>query len=227
MAVVGRHHATPHRYNLRKNNKGVPAIHIVANSGGGNYWLAKQEPDGPRGYSIDRLKADGKTVWDGVHNNLALKHMGNMRRGDLVMYYHTGGERQAVGIMNVVKNPYPNPEEDNPRFIAVDVRYREHLKNPVTLDQMKAQPGFAKWEMLRISRLSVMPVPASIWKKIISMSASPPPAAAGGRRGRPAASRGGGDGSGSPRRGQSRSTTTTTRAAASRRSRPSKAARSR
>lgn len=134
------------------------------------YWLAKQEPSGPRGYSFDQLKADKKTVWDGVHNNLALKHMRDMKKGDLVLFYHTGDQRQAVGIMEIVKNPYPNPEEDNPRFIVVDVRYKERLKNPVTLEQMKKEPKFKDWELLRISRLSVMPVPADIWNQILKMS---------------------------------------------------------
>jgi len=135
-----------------------------------NHWLAKQEPDGPRGYDIDQLKSDGRTVWDGVHNNLALKHMRNMKKGDLVLYYHTGDQRQAVGIMEVVRGPYPNPEEDNERFIAVDVKYKKHLKNPVTLEQMKREPRFEDWELLKISRLSVMPVPGHIWNRILEMS---------------------------------------------------------
>lgn len=135
-----------------------------------NRWLAKQEPDGPRGYGIDQLKSDGRTVWDGVHNNLALKHMRNMKKGDLVMYYHTGDQRQAVGIMEVTRGPYPNPEEDSERFIAVDVKYKKHLRNPVTLEQMKKEPGFADWELLKISRLSVMPVPGHIWNRILEMS---------------------------------------------------------
>ena len=66
-----------------------------------NYWLAKQEPSGPRGYNFEQLKKDKTTVWDGVHNNLALKHMREMKPGDLVFFYHTGDERQAVGIMQV------------------------------------------------------------------------------------------------------------------------------
>ena len=135
-----------------------------------NYWLAKQEPDGPRGYNFEQLKIDKKTVWDGVHNNLALKHMKEMKKGDLVLFYHTGDERQAVGIMEITKNPYPNPEEDNPRFIVVDVKYKEHLSNPVTLEQMKKESDFKEWELLRISRLSVMPVPGKIWNKILKMS---------------------------------------------------------
>ena len=135
-----------------------------------NYWLAKQEPSGPRGYNILQLKKDKKTMWDGVHNNLALKHIRNMRRGDLVFFYHTGDERQVVGIMSVTSNPYPNPEEDNERFVVVDVKFKSLLVKSVGLDEIKKQKGLENWELLRISRLSVMPVPRSIWDLIIKMS---------------------------------------------------------
>jgi len=135
-----------------------------------NYWLAKQEPDGPRGYSFEQLKKDKKTMWDGVHNNLALKHMNNMKKGDFVFFYHTGKERQIVGVMEITSNPYPNPKEDNKRFIAVDVKYKKPLKRPVTLDELKKQKSFKNWELLRISRLSVMPVPKKIWNSIIKIS---------------------------------------------------------
>ena len=135
-----------------------------------NYWLAKQEPSGPRGYNILDLKKDKTTVWDGVHNNLALKHMRQMKKGDQVLYYHTGTERQAVGIMTITSNPYSNPKEDNERFIVVDVKFTKLFKKPVTLDEMKSQKSFKNWELLRISRLSVMPVPAPIWKTILKLS---------------------------------------------------------
>jgi len=135
-----------------------------------NYWLAKQEPSGPRGYNILQLKEDKKTIWDGVHNNLALKHIRNMRKGDLVFFYHTGDERQVVGIMSVTSNPYPNPEEDNERFVVVDVKFKSLLAKSVGLDEIKKQKGLENWELLRISRLSVMPVPKSIWDLIIKMS---------------------------------------------------------
>ena len=135
-----------------------------------NYWLAKQEPDGPRGYNFETLKKDKKTVWDGVHNNLALKHMREMKDGDLVLFYHTGDERQAVGIMEIVSEPYPNPKEDNKRFIVVDVKYKKSLKRPVTLDEIKKQKIFQNWELIRISRLSIMPVPKHIWDTIIDIS---------------------------------------------------------
>jgi len=137
-----------------------------------NYWLVKQEPSGPRGYNFLTLQKEKTTVWDGVHNNLALKHMRNMKKGDSVLYYHTGDERQAVGIMTVTSKPYPNPEEDNERFVVVDVKYKRQLDKPVSLAQMKKEKSFKNWELLRISRLSVMPVPKTIWDKIISLSKS-------------------------------------------------------
>ena len=135
-----------------------------------NYWLAKQEPSGPRGYNILQLQKDKKTMWDGVHNNLALKHIRNMKKGDLVFFYHTGDERQVVGIMSVISDPYSNPEEENKRFVVVDVKFKKLLKTPVTLDSIKKQKKFKDWELLRISRLSVMPVPKIIWDYIIKMS---------------------------------------------------------
>ena len=135
-----------------------------------NYWLAKQEPSGPRGYNFAKLQKEKKTVWDGVHNNLALKHINNMKKGDLAFFYHTGDERQVVGIMTIASNPYPNPKEDNKRFVVVDVKYNKKLKRPVTLDEIKKEKKFKNWELLRISRLSVMPVPKEIWNAIIKMS---------------------------------------------------------
>ena len=135
-----------------------------------NYWLTKQEPSGPRGYNFEQLKKDKKTVWDGVHNNLALKYMQKMKKGDLALFYHTGDERQAVGIMEITSSPYPNPNENNERFIVVNVKYKKPLKHPVTLEEMKREKKFKEWELLKISRLSVMPVPKEIWQQIIKMS---------------------------------------------------------
>ena len=135
-----------------------------------NYWLAKQEPSGPRGYNFSKLEKEKKTVWDGVHNNLALKHIRNMKKGDQVLFYHTGTERQAVGVMIVTTNPYPNPKEKEKRFVVIDVKFKKRLKQPVTLEEMKKQKKFKSWELLRISRLSVMPVPKPIWNEIIKMS---------------------------------------------------------
>lgn len=143
---------------------------IITKSEMVNYWLAKQEPSGPRGYNFEQLKKDKKTIWDGVHNNLALKHMREMKPGDLVLFYHTGDERQAVGIMEVTSKPYPNPKEDIERFIVVDVKYKKSLKHPVTLNEMKKEKKFKDWELIKISRLSVMPVPKQIWDAILKIS---------------------------------------------------------
>ena len=71
--------------------------------------------------------------------------MRSMKKGDQILYYHTGDERQAVGIMAVTSNPYPNPKEDNERFIVVDVKFKKQLKNPVTLEQMKKEKSFKNW----------------------------------------------------------------------------------
>ena len=93
-----------------------------------------------------------------------------MKKSDQVLFYHTGTERQAVGIMTITTNPYSNPKEKEKRFVVVDVKFKKRLKNPVTLQEMKKQKKFKDWELLRISRLSVMPVPKLIWNEIINMS---------------------------------------------------------
>ncbi|AIC17056.1 putative protein of unknown function DUF55 [Nitrososphaera viennensis EN76] len=132
-----------------------------------SYWLFKQEPST---YNYSQLEKDGKTVWDGVANNLALKHLRSVKKGDKAIFYHTGDERQAVGIMEVISDPYPDPKEKDESLVVVDVRPAGRLKKPVTLDQIKADSAFAQWELVRISRLSVMPVPEKLWERIMKMS---------------------------------------------------------
>ena len=132
-----------------------------------NYWLTKQEP---KSYNFSTLEKEKKTMWDGVHNNLAIKHMNNMKKGDLVFFYHSGDEKQIVGLMSITSKAYSNPNEKNDRFVVVDVKYKKRLKRPVTLDEIKKEKKFKDWELLRISRLSVMPVPKQIWDAIIKMS---------------------------------------------------------
>ena len=132
-----------------------------------NHWLAKQEPTS---YNFSTLEKEKKTMWDGVHNNLALKNINTMKKNDLIFFYHSGDEKQVVGIMTVASSPYPNPEEKNKRFVVVDVKYKKRLKRLVTLEEIKKVKKFKNWELLRISRLSVMPVPKQIWDTIITMS---------------------------------------------------------
>ncbi len=130
-------------------------------------WLMKTEPND---YSFDDLEREGSTPWDGVRNATALIHLREMKPGDELLIYHTGKEKQAVGIAEVISVPYPDPSADDERYVVVDIEPRRRLANPVTLKEIKADPAFADFALVRISRLSVMPVPAPIWKKILSMA---------------------------------------------------------
>jgi len=134
-----------------------------------NYWLVKQEPTA---YSYDILEEDRKTVWDGVHNNLALKHLRSMKKGDMALFYHTGDEKRIVGMIEITSNPFPNTKEEDERFVVVDVKPISRLKRPITLDEIKKDNKFKNWELLKISRLSVMPVPKNLWDEIIKRSNS-------------------------------------------------------
>lgn len=118
-------------------------------------WLLKTEPEA---YSYDDLAHEGGTVWDGVANNAALMHIRSMKAGDLAIIYHTGDERRAVGLAEITSDPYPDPQHDDPKLVVFDVRPLRRLANPVTLAQVKADPSFAAFDLVRQARLSVMPV---------------------------------------------------------------------
>ena len=132
-----------------------------------SHWLLKTEPDS---YAWDDLVRDKKTVWDGVANNTALKNIREMKKGDLAIIYHTGDERQAVGIAEVVSKPYPDPKEADEKLVVVDLKAKKKLLHPVTLSEFKADKAFEGWIMLRIGRLSVVPVPDELWERIIELS---------------------------------------------------------
>jgi predicted RNA-binding protein with PUA-like domain len=132
------------------------------------YWLLKTEPDC---YAWDDLARDKKTTWDGVTNALALKHLRTMKKGDLALVYHTGGERQAVGVAEITSAPYPDPNAEDDRHVVVDLKPKRKLKRPITLDEIKADPAFAGWDLLRISRLSIVPVSEPMWKRLEELSA--------------------------------------------------------
>lgn len=118
-------------------------------------WLLKTEPEV---YSYSDLERDVQTVWDGVNNNLALKHIREMKEGDLALIYHTGDERQWVGIADVVRGHYPDPQLDDPKRAVCDVKAKEKLETPVTLAAVKATPELTEWALVKNSRLSVVPV---------------------------------------------------------------------
>jgi predicted RNA-binding protein with PUA-like domain len=131
------------------------------------YWLLKTEPDC---YSWSDLTRDKKTVWDGITNALALKHMRTMKKGDLALVYHTGDERAALGIAQITSEAYPDPKADDPRHVVVDVKLKGQLKQPVSLDTIKADPAFAGFDLIRNGRLGVVPVPELMWKRIEELS---------------------------------------------------------
>lgn len=131
------------------------------------YWLLKSEP---HVYSYADLERDGTTVWDGVNNNLALKHIRTMLPKDLALIYHTGDERQAMGIAEVTSTAYADPKLDDPKRAVVDIRVVKVLPQPVTLAQIKQDPSFEGFDLLRISRLSVVPVSAAHWQRILHLA---------------------------------------------------------
>lgn len=132
------------------------------------YWLVKSEPST---YSYSDLVREKKATWDGVSNNLALKHIRSMKKGDLAFMYHSGAEKAIVGIAELTSNPYPDPTLKIEKLVVVDLKPKEKLKNPVTLAAVKAHKDLAQFELVRMSRLSVMPVSAAQWKTLLAMSA--------------------------------------------------------
>jgi len=131
------------------------------------YWLLKTEPDS---YSWDDLVRDKKTVWDGVANPTALKNIRAMKKGDLALIYHTGGQREAMGIAQIASEPFVDPKGENEKAVVVELKAGKKLARPVSLDEIKADKAFAGWILLRIGRLSVVPVPGAMWKRIEELS---------------------------------------------------------
>lgn len=132
-----------------------------------NHWLVKTEPGT---YSFADLEREGRAVWDGVTNPVALKHLRAMRTGDQVFVYHTGNEKSIVGIAEVVAAAYPDPKQEDARLVVVELRARSRLKRPVALSEVKAHKELANWELARIARLSVMPATAQQWATVVAAS---------------------------------------------------------
>jgi predicted RNA-binding protein with PUA-like domain len=133
-------------------------------------WLFKEEPST---YSFDALRKDKQTVWSGVKNPLAQKHLHAVRRGDRIFYYHTGDEKAIVGVARALGDAYPDPGDDTGKQAVVDLAPVEPLPRPVTLAEIKADPAFDTFPLVRIARLSVMPVSDAEWKRIETMAAAP------------------------------------------------------
>lgn len=132
-----------------------------------NYWLLKTEPST---YSHADLVRDKRTTWDGVANPVALRNMGGMTKGDEVMIYHTGDEKQIVGLARVAGAPYADPKQSDPRMLVVDLVPGPVVAHPVTLKALKADARFKDFALVRLSRLSVMPVTPAQWNMLLEMS---------------------------------------------------------
>ena len=128
-------------------------------------WLMKSEPDV---YSWDDLVRDGATDWDGVRNNAARLHLRAMQPGDEAFFYHSGDERAVVGIMRIAGPGKPDGEDG--AWVKLPVEPVRPLPRPVTLKEIKAEPGLAKMELIRQSRLSVSPVRAEEWAKVLALA---------------------------------------------------------
>jgi predicted RNA-binding protein with PUA-like domain len=131
------------------------------------YWLLKTEPGV---YSFMDLRRDGKTRWDGVTNNLALKHMRAMTKGDNAFIYHSGDEKAIVGIAQLRSDPYPDPNKKEKNIVVVDLNAGSLLHRPIPLSEIKSIKSFASFELVRLPRLSVMPVSTEMWNMLIKRS---------------------------------------------------------
>ena len=131
-------------------------------------WLFKEEPDH---YSFADLEREGTTLWDGVTNNLARKNLRQVKRGDRIWFYHTGKEKAVVGEMKATANA--ESAGDDPAGVVVKVKPIQRLPHPVTLERIKKDPSFAGWDLVRLPRLSVMPVTQEQWQRIEELAREP------------------------------------------------------
>lgn len=123
-------------------------------------WLFKTEPEE---YSFADLERDKKCVWDGVSNNLALKHLREVKLGDEILIYHTGNEKAIVGVAEVISEPYPDPKANDEHLVVVNLKPKRRLAQPLTLAEIKAIDGLSEFDLVRLPRLSVMPISKEYW----------------------------------------------------------------
>ena len=132
-------------------------------------WILKTEPTE---YSFADLTKDGKTVWSGISNATALMHLRSVKKGDTLVIYHTGGERQAVGLARALSGPYADPALGDPKRVVIDVAAGRPLAAPVTLEQFKADALLAKSDLVRIGRLSVVPLSDAQMARVLKLAGS-------------------------------------------------------
>ena len=162
------------------------------------YWLIKEEPSH---YAYEDLVRDRRTKWTGVHNALALQNLRRMTKGELALYYHTGSERACVGVVRIASAPRPDPADTRGSW-WVEVRPVRRLERPIPLAELRTDPDLAGCDLLRLARLSVVPVADEHWSRILARERGPPevrPSATGAGKGRARAG-----GKGRPRTGAQR-----------------------
>jgi len=130
-------------------------------------WLFKEEPSN---YSFDAFVKDKSTVWSGVKNPVAQRNLHAVKKGDRIFYYHTGDEKQIVGIAKALGDSYTDPKDATGKAAVVDIGPVKKLARPVTLKEVKADPFFSDFALVRLSRLSVMPVTDKQWERIEKMA---------------------------------------------------------
>ncbi len=131
------------------------------------YWLLKTEPST---YSFADLQRDARTVWDGITNPVALKHLATAVVGDRCVVYHTGDEKSAVGVAEIVRAAYPDPKDATGKRKVVDLEAREPLARPVTLATIKSDPAFADSPLVRQGRLSFVPLTDAQWRRLQALA---------------------------------------------------------
>jgi predicted RNA-binding protein with PUA-like domain len=131
------------------------------------YWLMKTEPDD---YSWDQLMEEGVATWDGVHNHQAARNMRAMRKGDRVFFYRSVADPAVVGVMEIVREAYEDPDDPRQSFVLVDVAPVKPVRREVGLRQIKAEPRLAHLALVRQSRLSVSPVDEAAWRLICEIA---------------------------------------------------------
>jgi predicted RNA-binding protein with PUA-like domain len=130
------------------------------------HWILKTDA---ALYPFEQLEREKRAVWDGVSNAVALKHIRGMTPGDPLLIYHSGEGKELVGLARVTSAPYQDPKKDDPRLVVVDIEVGRRLPKTVPLAAIKADPSFADLPLVRMPRLSVIPVPEEQWKKLLAM----------------------------------------------------------
>jgi predicted RNA-binding protein with PUA-like domain len=132
-----------------------------------NRWILKTDSEV---YPFEQLEREHRAVWDGVSNPVAQRHIRSMAPGDPLMIYHSGSSKEIVGLAKVASDPYPDPKRSDGKLSVVDIEAGRRLPKPVTLASIKADPEFSNLALVRQPRLSVIPVPEPLWKRLLGMA---------------------------------------------------------